>query len=187
MEYIAGRPFAVNGDHVEPGDTMTKAQLDSIPYIESFINSGYIYAVYTDKDYDRLPPHIFTTVMKRREAEFAMEQRTAYVPEHIAAEQEIGDADESRALAAKEARIADQSLIRNFVRKVDPTKVKTEEEAKQEQAEALKEMREKDNVLTIPDQTPADEKDTAPEPVEEPKAEEPKADTPEPPKASKGK
>jgi hypothetical protein len=171
MEYIAGRPFAVNGDHVEPGDTMTKAQLDSIPYIESFINSGYIYAVYTDKDYDRLPPHIFTTVMLRREAEVAMTQKVAMETEDQRKQQEAGDADDSRALAATEARIADKSLIRNFVRRVDPTKVKTEEEAKKEQAEALKEMREKENILTIPDQTPADEKDATPVPVEEPQLE----------------
>lgn len=158
MEYIAGRPFAVNGDYVEPGDRLTRPQLESIPYMESYVSAGYIYPVYTKKDYDRLPPHIFTTVMQRREMEAAMAQRTAMVPEDIAAAQEEGDKDESRILAAKEAKIDAKSLVREFVRQVDPAKVKTEEEVKEERAAEAKEIQEQKNVLEIPDQTPADVK-----------------------------
>lgn len=181
MEYIAGRPFNVNGGNVEPGDRMTKEQMDSIPYVESFISSGYIYPVYTDKDYDRLPPHIFTTVMQRREAEFAMKQRTAYETEEQRANQEAGDADLSREEAARQAEIdaGHNQMLRKYVRKVDPAEVKTKEEDTKERDAAIKEAEEKENVLSIPDQTPADEKDSdpvvddktvTPVPVEEPKA-----------------
>lgn len=108
-KFIAGRPFAVDGGLVEPGDELTKAQVESIPYLESFIHAGYIYVVYTAKDYDRLPPHIFTAVMTRQEAELKVHQKDGVAVEEAIAAQERGDEDESRKLAA--AQVTQQEIL----------------------------------------------------------------------------
>ena len=106
-KFIAGRPFAVDGGNVEPGDELTKAQVESIPYLESFIHAGYIYVVYTAKDYDRLPPHIFTAVMTRREAEHMVHQKDSVAVEEAIKAQERGDEDPMRVLAALQVAAQD--------------------------------------------------------------------------------
>jgi hypothetical protein len=135
MEYIAGRPFAVNGGNVEPGDKLTRLQMESIPYPDSFISAGYIYAVYTKNDYDRLPPHVYTAVLNREEAKAAMRQKTALVTEEQAQAQKDGDEDFSRTQAAKQAEIDNAYVANKMIREVDPVNPipvkedKTEEEA----------------------------------------------------------
>lgn len=73
IKYLAGRTFDVGTDTVEPGDQLTEAQVASIPYLDSFISSGYIYVVTPAKGYDQLPPHVFNAVQTRVEAEAAIE------------------------------------------------------------------------------------------------------------------
>ena len=175
MEYIAGRPFAVDGGYVEPGDKLTRKQLESIPYLESFVSSGYIYPVYVKKDYDRLPPHLFTAVMQRREADAKMKQAVALVPVKQAEDQKAGDEDQTRKESASQAKIDRANLASNLIREVDPVNpipVVDVSEVEEDEAE-----QDEDNTVEpepAPEPAPESEPEPAPEPAPEPVVEEPK-------------
>lgn len=121
IKYLAGRQFDVNGDVVEPGDELTVEQVESIPYLDSFISCGYIYPVTPKKGYDALPPHVYSAVSTRAEADVAIhfgenpvvlpsadEGNEAGKNDHIAelANRQVEQAD-ARALVLKQARLRD--------------------------------------------------------------------------------
>jgi len=128
IKYLAGRTFDVGEDTVEPGDELTKAQVESIPWLESFISAGYIYAVTPDKGYDTLPPHVFNAVQTKAEAIAAIEagKDGTTITEVSAASQEAVNSDEQSKLAARQ-READEEFARRRNRVAAPTKQEKED------------------------------------------------------------
>lgn len=72
VKHIAGRVMKFGTKEVQPGDTLTKAQVASIAQIDAFISAGYIYLVTPAKGYDQLPPHVFNSVRLKKEADTAI-------------------------------------------------------------------------------------------------------------------
>lgn len=70
VKYIAGRVLKIGDRFVQPGEEVDPS---IFPRIEAFVGSGRLYRVYEGKGYDRLPPWLFTAVMKRKEAEAKIE------------------------------------------------------------------------------------------------------------------
>jgi len=73
LEYIVGRPLTVGDTDFAPGDDLPQEYVEQIPLLESFVNAGYLYRVHPEQGYDRLPPHLYTTVVTRKEAEAIIE------------------------------------------------------------------------------------------------------------------
>lgn len=70
-KYIVGRPFTSEYGEHNPGEECPEAP--SFALLESFVNTGLLYRVYDEKDYEFLPPHVFSAVMTHKEALAAIE------------------------------------------------------------------------------------------------------------------
>lgn len=110
IQYIAGRAFKIGADNIGPGDTLTRKQLDSIPRLESWIGSRHIFRIVSEKDYDRLPQHIYAQVRTKAEAEAVIFKNTASVhgenPE-VAAALEAGKNDHLTKKASAQMGVQD--------------------------------------------------------------------------------
>ena len=72
LSYVAGRPLDIGANHFDPGDAVPADSIREIPYVESFVSSGYLYVTHGPKGYEALPPHIYGLVKTRIEAEAAV-------------------------------------------------------------------------------------------------------------------
>lgn len=64
--YIAGREIKDYPHTFQPGEVVPDAE-ERFKYLEAFINSGMLYRVTDNNDYDRLPPHVYGYVMSNQE------------------------------------------------------------------------------------------------------------------------
>lgn len=103
-EYIVGRPLIVGDRQFWPAEDLPQEYVDEIPLIESWVSAGYIYRVVPDKGYDRLPPHIYTAVITRKEAEAKLEGDPG-ITAPIDAAQVTGTKGEASVAADKQAKL----------------------------------------------------------------------------------
>jgi len=104
IKYLAGRTFDVGTDTVEPGDELSEEQVAKIPYLDSFISSGYIYVVTPAKGYDQLPPHVFNAVQTRPEAlrDIKAGEEGTFTTQQADDAQKAVDTDEQSELAQRQ-------------------------------------------------------------------------------------
>ena len=78
VKYIVGRPFTSEEGEHNTGEEVDPGLAESWRYVEALVNSGYLYKVY-DEGYDRLPPHVYNSVMLKHEAEAKIEGDSSYI------------------------------------------------------------------------------------------------------------
>ena len=116
--YIAGRPISAigkdgKGHDYAPGD---EVDVTNIPHVEAFVNSGHLFKVFKGRnsEYSNLPPHIFSAVMTRKEAEGRLaEDAVEFSAQKEAAEAYENDLVRKISLAESEVASAVTSVVAN--------------------------------------------------------------------------
>lgn len=164
MKYVVGRPFDVadvdkgTARTVQPGDELTGGEVRGIPFLEAWTNNGYLYKVVDAKDYDFLPPHIFTQVMLRHEAEAKIVGDSGIQTEYSVVAQHLVNGDET-AKVAQLQRDRDEAFADHRRDRLNPFKEDKDDKAPSEEEQAPADP---DQAQATSEGTPADAK------VEEP-------------------
>jgi hypothetical protein len=100
ITYLVGRPFSTGEREYTTGDECAEAE--TFKYVDSLVSTGFLYRVASDKDYDRLPVHIFHAVQTRQEVLDQLAAGGALV-EDTAAPHVVDDADVPKRRSRKAA------------------------------------------------------------------------------------